>query len=203
MINIGISDSHRLLVEGLTSIINASETAQVTVASRTLSEFVNMPPANIPDVILTEINFPDGDRTDLIIELKSKYPDLKIIVLTGQTDVSTVKKCLNNGANGFILKSSESDAVLSGIKKVLKGKTFLCNKTKMLMKSGTNNAIRLSARETELLALIVQGYTSPETAEKMSLSVETIKTYRKNLITKLGARNSAALVRIAFEQKLL
>ena len=203
MINISISDKHKMLVEGLSVIINASGTARVTNVSHTLSECRKALTENVPDIILTDIYFPDGDGTDFIVELKSKYPGLKIIILTRKTEPAVVKKCLNNGANGYISKNADSRTVLSGINKVFKGKTFLCSETKTLIKSGKNDSVRLSAREKELLTLIAQGYTSAEIAEKISLSVETIKTYRKNLIVKLGAKNSATLVRIAFEQKLI
>jgi DNA-binding CsgD family transcriptional regulator len=83
----------------------------------------------------------------------------------------------------------------------MEGEIFLCDEIDILMKKRTEPQIWLTAREKELLRLIVDGYTNQEMANKMFLSIETIKTYRKHLILKLGAKNSMLLVKMAMENK--
>ncbi len=86
---------------------------------------------------------------------------------------------------------------------VARGETFLCHEVDVLMKKKDVDSIWLTRRERELLKLIVEGYTNPEIAETIFLSPETIKGYRKNLLMKLGAKNTASLVKMAIEQKLI
>lgn len=89
------------------------------------------------------------------------------------------------------------------VEKVMENETFLCEEIDLLMRKRTHNPVWLTPREKELLRHIVEGYTNPEIAEKMFLGVETINSYRKNLLIKMGARNTALLVRMALEQKLI
>lgn len=96
-----------------------------------------------------------------------------------------------------------ADEVLAGIKAVAAGETFLCHEIDLLMKKPASKNIWLSQRERELLRLICEGLTNGEIAEQIFLSPETIKGYRKNLLLKLGAKNTAVLVKMAFEQKLI
>ena len=110
---------------------------------------------------------------------------------------------LLNGASGYILKNAMPDEVLEGIESVLNGNTFLCHEVDLLMKKRLNEQVYLTPRENQLLKLICEGFTNPEIAEQMFLGVETINSYRKNLLFKLNARNTAVLVKIAIEQKLI
>ena len=110
---------------------------------------------------------------------------------------------LDNGASGYILKNALPEEVVEGIETVLKGETFLCHEIDLLMKKKSDELIFLTPRETDLLKLICDGYTNPEIAEKLFLGIETINSYRKNLLFKLNARNTAVLVKIALEQKLI
>lgn len=108
---------------------------------------------------------------------------------------------MENGASGYILKNALAEEVIVGIEAVMEGETFLCDEIDVLMKKKPKQMIWLTTREKELLRLIVDGYTNQEIADKLFLSIETIKTYRKNLILKLGAKNSMLLVKMAIEEK--
>jgi len=110
---------------------------------------------------------------------------------------------LANGASGYLIKNAMADEVLAGIKAVANGETFLCHEIDLLMKRPSSKNIWLSHRERELLRLICEGLTNGEIAEQIFLSPETIKGYRKNLLLKLGAKNTAVLVKMAIEQKLI
>jgi DNA-binding NarL/FixJ family response regulator len=110
---------------------------------------------------------------------------------------------MDNGASGYILKNALSEEVVAGIQSIMKGETFLCDEIDALMKKRTDEPVWLTIREQELLQLIVNGFTNQEIADRLFLSIETIKTYRKNLILKLGAKNSMMLVKMAIEKKLI
>ena len=203
MINVHITDDHKMLVEGLCISINESGSATVTSISHTLAECRNALAFQEPDVLLLDINLPDGSGIDFCAEIRQKYPSVKVLVLTTHDEYSVAHRVLENGASGYILKNALSEEVIAGIEAVMDGETFLCDEIDILMKKRSKQPVWLTAREQELLRLIVDGYTSQEIADKVFLSIETIKTYRKNLILKLGARNSMMLVKLAIENKLI
>lgn len=203
MITVHITDDHKMLVEGLTGSINESGIATVIGVSHSLSECRNALAFSTPDILLLDLNLPDGNGIDFLAEVRQKYPDIKILVLTTHNEYSIAKRVMDNGASGYILKNALSEEVVCGIEAVMEGEKFLCDEIDILMRKRSEQPIWLTAREQELLRLIVDGYTNQEIADKVFLSVETIKTYRKNLILKLGAKNSMMLVRMAIENKLI
>jgi DNA-binding NarL/FixJ family response regulator len=126
-----------------------------------------------------------------------------VLILTTHNEYSIAKRVMNNGASGYILKNALSEEVLAGIEAVMNGEIFMCDEIDLLMKKRNENPLWLTVREQELLRLIIDGYTNQEIADNLFLSIETIKTYRKNLLLKLGAKNSMVMVKMALEQKLV
>lgn len=140
---------------------------------------------------------------DFCKELKARYPELKVLVLTTHNEYSVVRQMLENGASGYLIKNAMTEEVLAGIQVVADGDTFLCHEIDVLMKRPKATQLWLSQREREMLKLVAEGLTNGEIAERIFLSPETIKSYRKNLLLKLDAKNTAVLVRIAIERKLI
>ena len=203
MIRVHITDDHKMLVEGLTMSINESGIATITGVSYNLADCRAALERELPDLLMLDISLPDGSGMDFCLEMKQKYPELKILVLTAHDEYSIAKRVIDNGASGYVLKNALSEEVIAAIETVASGETFLCHEMDMLMKKRMEQHIWLTTREQELLKLIVDGYTNQEIADKIFLSLETIKTYRKNLILKLGAKNSVMLVKMALEKKLV
>ena len=154
-------------------------------------------------MLLLDVGLPDSNGLDLCKELKADFPAVKILALTTHNEYSIVRQMLDNGASGYLIKNAMPDEILAGIKAVYAGETFLCHEINLLMKKPSDKHIWLSERERQLLKLISEGLTNGEIADKIFLSPETIKGYRKNLLLKLGAKNTAVLVKIALEQKLI
>lgn len=203
MITVAITDDHRMLVEGMKRLIEESGRAVVNGVAFSAGECRKMLQFEQPDVMLLDVNLPDTPGTELCAELHHNYPDLKILALTSYGEISVVKRMLDNGASGYILKNAMCEEVIEGIITVCNGETFLCHEVDLLMKKQTDTSVWLTPREEAVLKLIVEGYTNPEIADKICLSPETIKGYRKNLLFKLGARNTASLVKMALENKLV
>jgi DNA-binding NarL/FixJ family response regulator len=201
MITVHITDDHKVLVEGLKILIEESKTITVTGVSYSLKECRQVLEFRKPDVLLLDINLPDGSGIDFCNEVRKKYPQIKILILTTHNEYFVAKQVMDNGASGYILKNSLSEEVIAGIETVMDGETFLCDEIDILMNKRAHQQIWLTTREKELLKLIVEGLTNQEIADKLFLSFETIKTYRKNLIIKLGAKNSMVLVKMAMENK--
>ncbi len=201
MIRVHITDDHRMLAEGLSAAIRESGIAEVTGTSHLLDDCRKACAVQQPDVLLLDINMPDGNGIDFCEEMHNRYPAIKILMLTSYSEFTVAKRAIDAGASGYILKNALSEEVVKGIETVAKGQTFLSHEIDLLMRRSPDRSIWLTAREQEMLRYIVDGYTNQEIADRMFLSIETIKTYRKYLIQKLGARNSMELVKLAIQDK--
>ncbi|MBL1407615.1 response regulator [Sphingobacterium faecale] len=203
MISVAIVDDHKILTEGLQGLIDESGMATVIGIAHSASTCRISLGFWKPDVLLLDIGLPDSSGLDFCKEIKQQYPQIKILALTTHNEYSIVKQMLDNGASGYLIKNAMAEEVLAGIQAVADGNTFLCHEINLLMKRPKETHIWLSQREREMLKLIAEGFTNGEIADRIFLSPETIKSYRKNLLLKLGAKNTAVLVRIAMEQKLI
>lgn len=203
MIKVAIVDDHPLMIEGLKNLISASGIAQMTDSAGTGKECTHMLGFAQPDVLLLDIHLPDINGIDLCREIHERWPKIAIVALTSFGEYTYVRKMLENGAMGYLLKNSMPEEIIQGIETVARGEQFLCHEIDLFMKKQSEHHIFLTPRETDLLRLIVKGYTNPEIAEQLFLGIETINSYRKNLLFKLNARNTAVLVKIAIEEKLI
>ncbi|MDD2246649.1 MULTISPECIES: response regulator [Proteiniphilum] len=203
MIQVLIVDDHKILVEGLKKLIDESEFATVCSTAYTGKECLQQLTLKKADVVLLDINLPDISGIDLCKEIHQRYPDLKIVALTSYGEYAMVRRTLENGAMGYVIKNAMPEEILLGIRTVMDGERFLSEEIDMLMRKRSRNPVWLTPREKELLQFIVEGYTNPEIADKMCLGNQTINSYRKNLLLKLGAKNTAVLVRMALEEKLV
>lgn len=198
-----IVDDHRILVAGLKKLFENSATVQVTGVAFSGKECRSAIIKELPDVILLDINLPDASGIDLCKEIKSQHPEIKIVALSSFNEYAIVRRMLENGASGYVVKNSMPEEIKMSVEMAANNASFLCEEIDLLMRKRSKNPIWLTPREKELLKLIVDGFTNHEIAEKMFLGVETINSYRKNLLIKLGAKNTAILVRMALEEKLV
>lgn len=202
-IKVAIVDDHKILTEGLRGLIEESLQATVVGVAHTAADCRHSIGFWRPDVLLLDVGLPDMSGIDLCKELTAAFPDTRILALTTHNEYTVVRTMLDNGASGYLVKNAMAEEVLAGIEAVAAGKTFLSHEIDVLMKKPSSTNIWLSQRERELLKLICEGLTNGEIAERIFLSPETIKGYRKNLLLKLGAKNTAVLVKMAIEQKLI
>lgn len=203
MIRVVIIEDHKVVADGFEHLINESDVALVVGKAHSVAECMKLLAREPADVLLLDISLPDGNGIDLCPQIKAKYPNLKILMLTSYSELTIIMRALENGASGYILKNAMTEEIIEGIRVVVSGKQFLCEEVNVLMNKEMFRPVRLSRREQELLRLIVEGRSNSDIAESMYLGYETIKSYRKNLILKLNAHNTAGLVKMAIEQKLV
>lgn len=203
MINVAIVDDHKILTEGLKALIEEAGIAKVVGVAHSAAECRLSLGFWRPDVLLLDVGLPDISGVDFCKEIKEQFPAVKVLALTTHNEYTIVRQMLDNGASGYLIKNSMTEEVLAGIQAVAAGETFLCHEIDLLMKRPSEKNIWLSPRERELLRLISEGLTNGEIADQIFLSPETIKGYRKNLLLKLGAKNTAVLVKMAVEHKLI
>jgi DNA-binding NarL/FixJ family response regulator len=198
-----IIDDHPILADGMKNLIESSGVGQVVGIAHTAREGLKCVACEQPDLILLDIGLPDESGIDTCGTIKSKWPNIKVLALTSFGEYTVVRKMLEKGASGYLLKNAMPEEILLAIESVMQGEIFLSHEIDLLMKKQRQQHVFLTPRESDLLRLIVDGYTNSEIAEKLFLSVETVNSYRKNLLFKLDARNTAILVKMAIEQKLI
>lgn len=210
MIRVAVTDDHQLILNGLKDILSASEKTEFVAGYLSVEQTREGLEKDNPEVLLLDVNLPDGDGIDYCKELAKDHPDLKVIALTSYDQSIMVKNMMRNGASGYLLKNTSKDELLEAIEKVASGGRFLQPELeKQLLDESFGSAAKqgyiptLTRREKEVLKLIIDEMTSAEIAEKLFIAQKTVETHRLNLIQKLGVRNTAGLVKEAINKGLL
>ena len=207
MVRVFIVDDHPVVIEGIHSLLQNEKgiewAGHAMNAQSCLGFFVN----SSVDVVLMDISMPGMDGVELCAVMKEKYPGVMILGLSTFNQGLYIKKMMENGASGYILKNSSKEDLIMAIHAVNEGKIFFSGEVgealKEYEKYSKTELPMLTAREKEVLALIAEGYTNPQIAEKIFLSPFTVDSHRKNLLAKLNVKNTAMLIKLAVEKKLL
>jgi DNA-binding NarL/FixJ family response regulator len=202
-----IVEDHPIVSESLARIIAGSdlnvECLQAPNAAKGLACLNGKP----FDLIILDINLPDMNGIEFCKIAKSRVPHQKILAVTTVAQRHVVEKMLDAGADGFILKTSDIDDILEGIRQVLNGKELYLGKgVKDLIKglaADSSDLPMITKRESEILKLIADGLTNQEIAEKLFISTFTVDSHRKNLLLKFNAKNTATLVKIVVSKGII
>jgi DNA-binding NarL/FixJ family response regulator len=209
-----IADDHAMFVDGIKSIIETETDMNVVgrcYNGKSVIEFIKNESV---DIILLDVNLPDINGVEVCKEALKINPSLKVLAITMFNEESFIQEILNNGAKGYILKNTGRDELLKAIRTVSKGESYFSKEvTESIMKSlmnqrkASNKSVteipKISRREKEVLKLIIEEFTTQEIADSLYISLKTVESHRASLLSKLNARNTAGLVRIAIEHKLL
>jgi DNA-binding NarL/FixJ family response regulator len=209
MIQVAITDDHTIVTEGIKTMLKTSKEIEIIQSFENLKDtFSNL--VSSVEVLLLDINLPDGNGIVACKELQKSKPNLKIIALTNFEDSVFIKQVLKNGAMGYLLKNTSKNELTQAIISVHQGIRYLPKKISDILLNdaiGNENLTyfipKITIREKEILTLIIQEFTTDEIALHLFLSKKTIETHRSNLIQKLGVKNVAGLVRVAIEKGLI
>jgi DNA-binding NarL/FixJ family response regulator len=202
-IGVFIVDDHYMVIEGIRSLLQDEKKIEWTGHASNASSCLAFLHQQQPDIILMDINLPDMSGIELCKEVKEKYPSVFIIGLSTFNQQSFIKKMMENGASGYVLKNATQEELTSAIETVMKGKTYLSEEASHTLRKENGANIVLTRREKEVIELIADGLTNAEIAQKLFISVTTVDTHRKNLLAKLEAKNTAALIKIAVSRGYL
>lgn len=210
MITIGIVDDHGIVLQGVSNMFASKQAFSVRFAINNLTEAGKALEEEQPQVLFLDINIKGDDGLDALKIYKKKYPAMKVIMLTSFEETALVKTAIRNGADGYLLKDASEQDFLAAIDTVLKGEQYIQKSMQDLMlkeamgqKKDNSYIPKLTRREKEILQLIIDEKTTQEIADTLFLSVSTVETHRMNLISKLGVKNVAGLVKLTLERGLL
>ena len=193
-----------MVVEGIRSLLEGEPAIEFAGSASNASSCLSFLRQQQPDVVLMDINLPDVSGTDLCKEVKTLYPNVFVLGLSTFNQQSIIKHMLDNGASGYLLKNASGEEIREAIQTVMKGKVYLSfDAAAAIRQKESGDGPMLTRREREVLVLIAEGCTNHEIGERLFISTSTVDTHRKNLLVKLDARNTAALVKIAMDKKLI
>lgn len=209
MINILICDDHLIVRQGLKQILADAPDIAVGGEATNGVEAVRMVRAGAFDLVLLDIAMPQADGLDVLKQLKSEFPRLPVLMLSTYPDKQYAIRCLRQGAAGYLNKSVDTDRLIEAIHKAGGGGIYVTPQiAELLAVTVSAGSVQsphemLSHREYQVFQLIAAGCSVAQIAEKLSLSPNTVSTYRARICEKTGVRNDVEIALYAVRQDLL
>jgi len=211
MIKVLIADDHAIVRTGLRALLRDESDLQLVGEATGGYEAIELAATTRPDILILDLSMPDLDGIAVTRQLRPQYPDLRILILTVHEDEALLREAIKAGAFGYVLKRAAEAELISAIATVRRGDLYvdpamlrmlLVESTKPKTEQATSPE-PLTPRETDVLKLIVQGYTNRQIGEALSISVRTVEGHRANLLEKLGLHTRVELVRYARDHGLI
>lgn len=208
-INILIADDHQLMIDGIVSTLMPNHEFIIVGRVNNGLEAVEFCDKYHVDLILMDVSMPKMNGDEAAMKILAKHRHVKIISITMHDDIMNLNRMKAAGVKGYILKSAKREELLLAISKVISGEEYFSSEIKFIAPGVELNedigAIdeSLTPREIEIIKLISRGKTLPEIAEVLSISTRTAETHKKNIMHKLGIKNTTALLRYAFLHGLI
>lgn len=212
-----IADDHKLVRTGIRFTLESAYPREKKLRFDEAAngyEAVQLALTNQYDVILMDINMPELDGAQAVMEIKKIKPDQPILAISMHDEEYEVRKMIDAGVRGYLLKNTGPEILTAAIETVIKGGQYFSNEValKLMQIPGihTNTEVKgaapkelLSKRETEILVMIANELTNEQIADQLSLSKRTVDTHRQNILNKLQVKNTAGLIKYAIQHKLI
>lgn len=188
-----IVDDHAIVRQGLRALLEAEDDIKVTGEAGSVEEAIRRVGLDEPDLVLMDLQLPDGTGVDACREILSRWPETTVLILTSFADDQALYSAIMAGAAGYVLKRIQPDELLQGIRAAAGGASLLDPAlVEMVFKrvrgelTGDSLLDRLSGQELKIVDLIEQGLTNRQIASDLNLAEKTVKNYVSNLLTKMG-----------------
>lgn len=205
-INVVIADDHAIFRRGLAELLCSEDGITLSGQAADGEEAMALILEKQPDIAILDISMPKLSGIDVARKLHGESLNTKIILLTMHKDSLTAAKAIESDISGYVLKDNTYEELIYAVKTVMAGGVFITPAVAggiLKHKAGrTEVDTTLTAREKEIMQLIVKGMTSNEIAEKLFISVKTVETHRSRIMSKLSVHKSIDLVKIAMESGL-
>jgi DNA-binding NarL/FixJ family response regulator len=214
-VRILIADDHEVVRKGLRAILEAQPGWMVSRESSTGREAVEAALSEKPDIIIMDVNMPELNGLDATRQIVKANPAAQVIVLSAHDSENLIRQMLSSGARGYVLKSDAGQDLVAAVEALLQRRIFFTSTVSEVVLgdyvdggAGTvrlpdSPAGRLSAREREIVQLLAEGRTNKEIAGRLNLSVKTVETHRRNVMSKLDCHSLSDLVRFAIQNEII
>ncbi len=200
-------DDHKIIRDVLGRFIVEYVTANLDQANNGI-EAINLIKQEKYDLVISDINMPKMDGVQLMKAIHEYDPELKVIALSMMDDTVSIKKMLQAGASGYVLKEGNTQELIKAIEEVLKGNNYFSPVVQerimqsVIDGSKAHKNVKLSKRELEVLKLIFDEKSNNEIADELFISLRTVEAHKHNVMEKTGSKNMASLVKFAIREKL-
>ena len=206
-IRIVIADDHQVVRTGLRLLLDAEEDFEVVAEAGDVASASRTVLGYKPDVIVLDLNMPDGSSLPAIPKMLSDSPGTSVVVLTMQEDPAFAREALQAGARGYVLKEAADSELVEAVRMAAEGRTYLHPELGAKIAAEPPKPAGppddLTEREVDILKLIALGHTNTEIAEQLYLSVRTVESHRAHIQQKTGVGTRAELVRYALDNDLV
>ncbi len=209
MIRVLITDDHAIVRDGLRQIVGETEDIVVAAEAGTAAETIDRLREISVDVIVLDLNLPDRHGLDLLLQLRSAYPRIPVLILSVNREAAYAVRLLKAGAAGYIGKDGAREQLVEGIRTVARGEKYIAPPLAASVaihlvedRNGQRHE-QLSDREFQVLLLIAAGKPPREIAAELNVSVKTVGAHRAHILQKMGLRNNAEIVHYVLTHKLM
>jgi len=197
-----VADDHPLILAGVRRGLERSDGIEVVGEAQSASETISLVERRRPQVVLMDLRMPDVEGTEHIRQIRERWPEVKVVVLSASEDRASVDAALRAGASGFVVKSVSPSDIAAILRQVASG-VFLAPAPPATDGEGTGDEDpRLTERERTILSAAARGLTTAAISRELWISEHTVKFHLTNVYRKLGVPNRAAAVRWALEHGL-
>jgi DNA-binding NarL/FixJ family response regulator len=207
-ISVIVVDDHAVMRQGLRALLAVSGDITVIGEAQTGREALARVAELAPDVVIMDITMPELNGIEATRAIRAKWPRTEVVILSMHADAEYLFRAFQAGANGYLLKESAVDEIISAVRAVCGGRRYIGHGISLegapesFVEARRSPLDSLSVREREVLQLVVEGHSSAAIAEAIHLSPKTVESYRSRLTKKLGVRDFAALVKFAVQHGL-
>ena len=208
-----ITEDHTIVRAGLRVLLSKEPDLEVVGETDNRHDTIRMVGEFAPDLVMMDFVVQEAIDTDVIEEIKKRYPKTQILVFTQQKTEESIREALRAGANGYVLKDASNVELITAVRSALAGKIYLSPSVSDKVINGflvggkvpgtKSDLDALTNRERQILKLVAEGRTSRYIAGQLNLSVKTVEKHRSNLMRKLNLHNASALTTFAIGQGLV
>jgi two-component system, NarL family, nitrate/nitrite response regulator NarL len=200
-----IVDDHPMVLEGMKSMLAQISFVELMGVAANAYDAVHLLKTSAPHIVITDINMPEISGIELALKIKNEFPQVKIIAMSTFKERSYISQMIQNGASGYLVKSASKEEIEEAILSVYEGKLYMSLDISLTAsdKQEMQNIPILSTREKEVLQLIADGLTNPQIAAQLFLSMHTVDSHRKNILTKFAVNNTASLIKLAAKYNMV
>lgn len=214
MLKVLLVEDHVIVRQGVRALLAEEADISVIGEAGSGSEALAMIQKLKPNVVLMDIGLPDISGIQITQQVRERFPDVKVIMLSMHDNQEYVFRALRAGANGYVLKQSTTTELVLALRAVAAGSTFLSPDVSQILISDYVHRAQsqdhaqqaldiLTPREREVLQLIVRGFSNRQIAEQLHISIKTVETHRGNMMSKLDVHDRASLVKFAIDNGLV
>jgi two-component system response regulator NreC len=204
VVTVVLADDHAVVRGALRSLIEAHDDLEVVGEVGDLAGTRAAVVERAPQVLLLDVNMPDGLGVDAVAELRASAPETQVVLLTMERDLSLARRALDAGALGYLFKDAAHLELIDAVRAAAAGRQYLPAAVSAgLSRPEAKDESPLSPRETEVLRLMALGHTNREIGEQLELSVRTVETHRAHIQQKLGLATRPELTRYALANGLI